>query len=136
MSAIFLIRMPFFCRSEFIRIFNYSKCADANKFAPTAFSDSARTGVLDAGPVQRPGDFHFHRQALEANYASTIPDAEKFQRKAEIFEDLQHEYQTLKQSWDGYAGYDRWFAEPLSNAHLAAPAFAGIFFRHAKGCVE
>ena len=63
-----------------------------------------------------------HRQALEANYASTIPDAEKFQRKAEIFEDLQHEYQTLKQSWDGCAGYDRWFAEPLSNAHLAALA--------------
>ncbi|MGV8898923.1 MAG: aminopeptidase [Burkholderiaceae bacterium] len=63
-----------------------------------------------------------HRQALEANYASPVPDAEKLQRKAEIFENLQHEYQTLRQSWGGYAGYDRWFAEPLSNAHLAALA--------------
>jgi predicted aminopeptidase len=25
----------------------------------------------------------------------------------------------IKESWNGYAGYDRWFAMPLSNAHLA-----------------
>jgi len=25
----------------------------------------------------------------------------------------------LKISWGGYVGYDHWFAEPLSNAHLA-----------------
>lgn len=24
--------------------------------------------------------------------------------------------------WGGYAGYDHWFAEPLSNAHLALVA--------------
>lgn len=63
-----------------------------------------------------------HRQALEANYAGQVPNAEKLLRKAEIFQALQDEYQTLKQSWGGYAGYDRWFAEPLSNAHLAALA--------------
>jgi len=62
------------------------------------------------------------RHALEANYASAAPDAEKLQRKAEIFQQLQDDYQTLKRSWGGYAGYDRWFAEPLSNAHLAAVA--------------
>ncbi len=28
----------------------------------------------------------------------------------------------LKQSWDGFTGYDRWFAEPLSNAKLASIA--------------
>ncbi len=28
----------------------------------------------------------------------------------------------MKASWGGYAGYDRWFAEPLSNAHLASIA--------------
>lgn len=63
-----------------------------------------------------------HRQALESNYAGQVSNAEKLLRKAEIFQALQDEYQTLKQSWGGYAGYDRWFAEPLSNAHLAAVA--------------
>ncbi|MEO8171138.1 MAG: aminopeptidase, partial [Oxalobacteraceae bacterium] len=63
-----------------------------------------------------------HRQALEANYARNISNSERLLRKAEIFQSLQDEYQILKQSWDGYAGYDRWFAEPLSNAHLAAVA--------------
>ncbi|NMM36564.1 MAG: aminopeptidase [Glaciimonas sp.] len=78
-----------------------------------------------------------HRRQLEANYASKILDAEKLLRKAEIFQDLQQEYQTLKQSWGGYAGYDRWFAEPLSNAHLAAlatyhdlvPAFRALLLK-------
>ncbi|WP_025916332.1 aminopeptidase [Herminiimonas sp. CN] len=62
------------------------------------------------------------RQALEANYAAATPEAEKLRRKAEIFQALQQDYQALKQSWGGYTGYDRWFAEPLSNAHLAALA--------------
>ncbi|HVL77630.1 MAG TPA: aminopeptidase, partial [Noviherbaspirillum sp.] len=31
-------------------------------------------------------------------------------------------YQELKQAWGGYSGYDRWFSEPLSNAHLSAIA--------------
>lgn len=62
------------------------------------------------------------RQTLEITYAKAAPDAEKLQRKAEIFQALQQEYLTLKQSWGGYSGYDRWFAEPLSNARLAALA--------------
>ena len=36
--------------------------------------------------------------------------------------DLKDDYQILKEKWGGYAGYDRWFAEPLTNAHLAAVA--------------
>jgi predicted aminopeptidase len=43
----------------------------------------------------------------------------------------------LKQSWGGYAGYDKFFAEPLSNAHLASiatysdfvPAFKALLKR-------
>jgi predicted aminopeptidase len=35
---------------------------------------------------------------------------------------LKDEYQTLRANWGGYGGYDRWFAEPLSNAHLASIA--------------
>jgi len=59
------------------------------------------------------------RLVLEVNYASTSSDQQKFARKAQIFQDMQDEYRTLKQGWGGYAGYDRWFAEPLNNAHLA-----------------
>jgi predicted aminopeptidase len=63
-----------------------------------------------------------HREELQANYDSDAIDAEKLRRKAAIFQALQDDYQQLKQKWGGYAGYDRWFAEPLSNAHLAAVA--------------
>ena len=64
-----------------------------------------------------------HRAALEENYASPISDAEKRVRKHEIFQALKDEYEVIKaERWDGHTGYDRWFAEPLSNAHLASVA--------------
>jgi predicted aminopeptidase len=62
------------------------------------------------------------RRALEKNYASNAPIPEKRAHKARLFQQLQEEYKKLKESWGGYAGYDRFFAEPLSNAHLAAVA--------------
>lgn len=62
------------------------------------------------------------RTELAANYASVASDDHKRMRKVEIFAALQHDYQILKTSWKGFAGYDRWFAEPLSNAHLASVA--------------
>ena len=63
-----------------------------------------------------------HRKALEANYERVASDADKRARKALIFSELGDDYQILKAAWGGYVGYDRWFAEPLSNAHLAAVA--------------
>ncbi|MDB5763578.1 MAG: aminopeptidase [Herminiimonas sp.] len=63
-----------------------------------------------------------YRKQLETNYARQASNAEKRTQKAEIFQALKDEYQHLKLSWGGYAGYDRWFAEPLSNAHLSAVA--------------
>lgn len=77
-----------------------------------------------------------YRDRLEANYDSRASDAEKRARKQEIFDQLRAEYAQLKaQRWNGYAGYDRWFAMPLSNAHLAlvgayhdlVPAFKALF---------
>ena len=57
---------------------------------------------------------------LEENFSRAVSDAEKRQRKAEIFADLQQRYSHLKQSkWGGYAGYDRWFGERMTNAHFA-----------------
>lgn len=63
-----------------------------------------------------------YRRRLENNYASAASDAQKRAEKIRIFQSLQADYQRLKTSWGGYAGYDRWFAEPLSNAHLASVA--------------
>lgn len=62
------------------------------------------------------------RQMLIANYAREVPDQQKREEKARIFAALKEDYLALKASWGGYAGYDRWFAEPLTNAHLASIA--------------
>jgi len=62
------------------------------------------------------------RNALKANYERDASDNEKRKEKAAIFKALKEEYLVLKESWGGYSGYDRWFAEPLSNAHLSAVA--------------
>ncbi len=88
---------------------------------------------------QRRADFlallDAHRLQLEDNFQRVAPEADKRVRKAEIFASLQREYESMKEArWGGYAGYDRWFSEPLSNAHFAliatyhdlVPAFRGL----------
>lgn len=63
------------------------------------------------------------RAALEALYRDdTLSVANKQQRKHDLLAALQRDYQTLRTEWGGYTGYDRWFDQPLSNAHLAAVA--------------
>jgi predicted aminopeptidase len=62
------------------------------------------------------------RADLARIYASNVDDKQKLQEKAEVFDALRTDYEILKQRWGGYAGYDRWFATPLSNAHLALVA--------------
>jgi predicted aminopeptidase len=64
-----------------------------------------------------------YRKALEQNYALVDrSDNEKRAVKARLFQELKDEYQVLKGNWGGYAGYDRFFEQPLSNAHLASIA--------------
>jgi predicted aminopeptidase len=64
-----------------------------------------------------------YRKALEQNYAQVDrSDNEKRAVKARLFQELKDEYQVLKGNWGGYAGYDRFFEQPLSNAHLASIA--------------
>src|SRR5438067_6545962 len=64
-----------------------------------------------------------YRKALEQNYKVVDrSDAEKRVVKARLFRELKDEYQVLKGSWGGYTGYDRFFEQPLSNAHLASIA--------------
>ncbi|MDB5805723.1 MAG: aminopeptidase [Betaproteobacteria bacterium] len=76
------------------------------------------------------------RRALEQNYASKASVAEKRATKARLFHQLQEDYRALKQSWGGYAGYDRFFAEPLSNAHLAAVATYNDFVPGFRALLE
>ena len=61
------------------------------------------------------------RNLLAANYARDVSDDEKRSRKREIFAELQQAYAKVKaERWGGWGGYDRYFAQPLNNAHLAA----------------
>ncbi len=73
---------------------------------------------------QRKTDFldllMLYRRELEVNFVSTDSQVKKRQRKAQIFQSLKAHYELLKQErWQGYAGYDNWFNEPLSNANFA-----------------
>jgi predicted aminopeptidase len=63
-----------------------------------------------------------YRDRLRTLYASAVSDAEKRRKKAETFAAMKAEYLTLKASWEGFGGYDRFFAQELNNAHLVPVA--------------
>jgi len=60
------------------------------------------------------------RQRLADLYALQPVPQDLSRRKQEVFAALRERYAQLKLSWDGYAGYDRWFERPLNNARLAS----------------
>ena len=65
------------------------------------------------------------RSRLAEVYASALPDAEKFRRKTELLGEARRSYAVLKADWNGYAGYDSWFADApngLNNALLGSVA--------------
>ncbi|MFJ4293889.1 aminopeptidase [Cupriavidus sp. NPDC089707] len=62
------------------------------------------------------------RDRLAALYQTPLDDEAKREGKARIFADLRAQYARLKVEWGNYSGYDRWFDQPLTNAHLAAVA--------------
>jgi predicted aminopeptidase len=68
-------------------------------------------------------DFHVlvraWRARLDAMYRSGLPDADKRVRKAELYAGMRADYEVLKRDkWNGYAGYDHWFAK-VNNATMA-----------------
>lgn len=97
----------------------------------------AEYAVYDARRVQFRALLLEYRSRLEKLYASPVSDDEKRAGKRATFESLQADYAKLKAIWGGYTGYDRWFAQPLSNAHLGAvasylewvPAFTALYHR-------
>ncbi len=61
------------------------------------------------------------RSRLEKIYAGSGPAQSKRAAKQATFEWLRQEYRRVRDGrWSGYSGYDRWFEQPLGNAHLAA----------------
>jgi predicted aminopeptidase len=62
------------------------------------------------------------RRRLQQLYASTLSPEEKTRAKMHVFDEMRTEYARLKQTWDGYAGYDAWFGPDLNNAKLLAVA--------------
>ncbi len=63
-----------------------------------------------------------YRGRLDAVYAAPVPDDEKRRRKREVLGEMREDYARIRESWGGYAGYDRWFAQDLGNAQLASVA--------------
>ncbi len=79
-----------------------------------------------------------YRHQLEALFEGPETVDEKRVRKTLLFEAMKQDYQTMKSGpWGGYAGYDRWFSGPMSNAHFAlistyqdlVPAFQNLYAR-------
>ena len=74
------------------------------------------------------------RERLAALYAGPLADSDKRKEKAAILAATERAYAALKDSWDGYAGYDPWMERGLNNARLASvatyhdlvPAFQGL----------
>lgn len=63
-----------------------------------------------------------YRDKLETLYGTELPAAAMRTRKAALLHELAAEYERLKTSWGGYAGYDQWFAQKPNNAQLASVA--------------
>jgi predicted aminopeptidase len=87
-----------------------------------------RTDELGAYGVSRERGAQFAtllrdaRDSLARLYASGLAEGPLRVEKERTFGRLKFEYSRLRAAWQGYAGYDAWFARPLNNAHLAAAA--------------
>ena len=82
----------------------------------------ARARLDDALAQSRRADFREltkrYRDELQALYASDAGDEAKRAGKADIIDRMRAEYARMKAArWDGYSGYDAWFAS-VNNASL------------------
>lgn len=62
------------------------------------------------------------RERLKTLYRESPDDPGLYYRKQTEFGRLKFEYGQLKQTWNGYAGYDAWFDRALNNADLVSAA--------------
>ena len=81
-----------------------------------------------------------YRAKFAALYASGASDADKRAGKAALLASLRSDYATLKATrWNGYAGYDDWFARAnnaafgvLASYTALVPSFARLFEREGR----
>lgn len=62
------------------------------------------------------------RERLDKLYRESPDDPDLYYRKQLEFGRLKFEYGQLKQTWNGYGGYDAWFDRALNNADLVSAA--------------
>ncbi|HLF23904.1 MAG TPA: aminopeptidase [Burkholderiales bacterium] len=67
-----------------------------------------------------------YRDRLDAAYKSDAADTEKRAAKRRILGELRAEYRQVRAGWNGYTGYDKWFAQDLNNAHFVS---VGTYYR-------
>jgi predicted aminopeptidase len=63
-----------------------------------------------------------YRIELAHVYQQSSSAVEMRAHKAQVFAQMQADYQQLKQQWGGFSGFDAWFGQPLNNAQLASVA--------------
>jgi predicted aminopeptidase len=62
------------------------------------------------------------RLELEALYQQSKDPSIRRAAKVDIISRMRNDYATVKQSWNGYSGYDSWFSKPVNNAQLNSVA--------------
>ncbi len=104
-------------------------------FAATVETEGVRRWIAHNGDDKMRADFERaqqrraqftalvlkYRRELGALYRTQLAPEAMRSRKADIFAAMKQEYQQLKGQWGGFAGYDRFFADP-NNANLASVA--------------
>jgi predicted aminopeptidase len=85
-----------------------------------------------------------YRERLSGLYRTPLPPREMRADKAALFAQLDEDYAKLKESWGGFAGFDRWFEGKPNNALLASiaiytkkvPAFQALLSREGGDLVR
>ncbi|MBT8437169.1 MAG: aminopeptidase [Gammaproteobacteria bacterium] len=84
------------------------------------------------------GSIEFTRETLAELYASDITDAEKRERKKQIFTDARKRHDAIAKTHQVNGGFTRWFADDLNNAKIGSvaaynslvPAFINMIHAH------
>ncbi len=77
---------------------------------------------------------------LRQLYSQELESEQMREQKKAVFSKMQEGYVGLKESWNGYSGYDGWFSREVNNARLLAvatyrkwvPAFEAIYKEQGK----
>ena len=100
--------------------------------------ENERIGNYEAY-LKRSDDFNRLLQDTQADlrklYSQELVSEQMREQKKVVFEEMQEGYTSLKESWDGYSGYDGWFSREINNARLLSvatyrkwvPAFEAIY---------